>query len=406
MRGRRGTLSSKLFGQHLNETLALLEGLMKPRNKVMGKIDCPSESRHHTDENDNQKWLAELADLDLGDVDTNTDDNVAQSNSIVSMASLLTRYVVNRPWIPMVAPKPLDAEQLNDETEEYRSVVEDDGHPAPPPSQPDRGKRSLLDYKDLADLLEPITSEQKPGENGVAYVTVNENILTASEISDIIADSDRRLGLAGFLPFVSEYRIPAGTLDFRRIERKTYESEGGITDQFLGYCHHWARNRPFNIYYLHFLSPLLLALQLILEVLGIQDIDAEERTQHPSVTALHFTALAAQSLTLIVQSNLRGLAVPFQFESMTSTVSDFVLEGANHSPSARKIYASSQKLSCLGDMLEKEVLVFDLKERDPQQRMDIVATPAQLAELTYGAPPSSWLGNATRRTPTPRPYWR
>jgi hypothetical protein len=32
-------------------------------------------------------------------------------------------------------------------------------------------------------------------------------------------------------------------------------------------------------------------------------------------------------------------------------------------------------------MLEKEVLVFGLKERDPQQRMDIIATPAQLAEL-------------------------
>ncbi|KAL4744250.1 hypothetical protein BDW72DRAFT_188960 [Aspergillus terricola var. indicus] len=32
-------------------------------------------------------------------------------------------------------------------------------------------------------------------------------------------------------------------------------------------------------------------------------------------------------------------------------------------------------------MLEKEILVFGLKEREPQQRMDIVATPAQLAEL-------------------------
>jgi hypothetical protein len=125
------------------------------------QIDCPSESHHHTDENDDQEWLAELAELDLGDVDTDTDDNVAQSNTIDSMASLLTRYVFNRPWIPMVAPKPLNAEQLDDTTEGYRSVVEGDGHPAPPPSQSDRGKRSFLDYKDsqtVSDSLPRSTS--------------------------------------------------------------------------------------------------------------------------------------------------------------------------------------------------------------------------------------------------------
>jgi hypothetical protein len=164
----------------------------------------------------------------------------------------------------------------------------------------------------------------------------------------------------------------------------TYGSNGAIADQFLEYCHQWAASHPFGPVNLRFLSPLLFALQPILEVLGIHDIDAEERTQHPSVTALHFTALAAQSLTLIAQSNLRGLAMPCQFEFLTSAVSDFVLEGANHSAAARKVYASSQKLSCLGDMLEKEVLVFGLKQRDPQRRMDIVATPAQLAEL-WGA---------------------
>jgi hypothetical protein len=126
---------------------------------------------------------------------------------------------------------------------------------------------------------------------------------------------------------------------------------------------------------------LWLALQPIPKVLGITKIKAEELDQHPSIVVLHLTALAVHSLTLIVQSNLRGLTVPCQFD-FSSTVSDFVLEDANHSPSARKIYASSQKLSCLGDMLEKEVLVFGLKERDPQQRMDIGNTGS--ARLVMG----------------------
>ncbi|KAL2864273.1 uncharacterized protein BJX67DRAFT_383934 [Aspergillus lucknowensis] len=122
-------------------------------------------------------------------------------------------------------------------------------------------------------------------------------------------------------------------------------------------------------------------LEPILRVLGVVEIGTEGWYRHPSLALLHLTALALQSLTLIVQSNLRGLTAPCQFEFLTCSVSDFVLEGADHSATALKIYASSQKLSCLGDMLEKEVLVFGLKKPDPQQRMDIDATPAQLAEL-------------------------
>jgi hypothetical protein len=36
--------------------------------------ECPSASHHQTNENDDQEWLPELAELDLGDVNTNTDD--------------------------------------------------------------------------------------------------------------------------------------------------------------------------------------------------------------------------------------------------------------------------------------------------------------------------------------------
>jgi hypothetical protein len=97
-----------------------------------------------------------------------------------------------------------------------------------------RGKRSLTDYQNLADLLDSTTPEHKPDENGVAYVTLNEDIPTASEISDIIADSDRRLGLAGFLPFLSEYRIATGTLG-SRIERSEHEREDESVSQCRGH---------------------------------------------------------------------------------------------------------------------------------------------------------------------------
>ncbi|KAL3472616.1 hypothetical protein BJX99DRAFT_235249 [Aspergillus californicus] len=132
------------------------------------------------------------------------------------------------------------------------------------------------------------------------------------------------------------------------------------------------------------ISGLYEAAHRVLETLGVPLLNEEKMeniTQHPFIATLHMTALAVQALTLIVQFHLRGLTTPCRFQFLTSTVSNFVLEGANHQPTATKVYASSQKLSCLGDMLEKKVLVFGLKERGSQQRLDIVATPAQLAEL-------------------------
>ncbi|KAJ0418442.1 hypothetical protein BJY00DRAFT_314996 [Aspergillus carlsbadensis] len=475
--------------------------------------DRPLKSEHHTEENDEQKWIAELEELDLGDTDIDAgNDDAARPNSIKSMAWLLTRYVVNSPWIPMpTLGSPPDEEPSDTTGDSSKSSVEDQGYPSPSSHRTNRGNKSLLDYTDLADMLAYNGLDDNPGKNGITYVALNELIPGASKMADLIASSDHRLGLAGFLPVLrgqpaelvnimpeweqdeveddllsqwrghtrltghsarvcllpysdslqgSNYdslvdrinrslnalnlqigvlnqvsgnacnklhfaRIKAASgeedsqchaeiygMDVRFIEglvgnvanillnpvalisdvpaliahtllqqhtKMTYELN--ITDQFSMYCRHWAHSHSFGIDHSDFLSPLLFALRPILEVLGIHDINVQERTQHPSVTALHFTALAAQSLTLIVQSNLRGLTVPCQFEFLTSTVSDFVLEGANHSLTARKVFASSQKLSCLGDMLEKEVLVFGLKERDSQYPMDIVATPAQIAEI-------------------------
>jgi hypothetical protein len=500
------------------------------------------DSQHHINENDDQEWLAELAELDLGDVHTDTDDDVAQPNSIDAMTRLLTRYVVNGPWIPMVAARSLHEVQVRGIAgDSSKSSVKSSGDPSSSASRTILEKKSLLEFKSLAELLASNASDDKPDDNSVTYVTLNEDIPTASEISDIITDSDRRLGLAGFLPFimkdrratwpftltlrprqdeiedemVSQWRghtrftghsvracflpytdslqpsncqsladyigrgikslavqidvlnqikgykssklhfirftaasgqaslentechaeirqvyvefvehlahawadtetiliqtlVPGSSwlatiiqrIKTIRVTPKSIVSakfrvhitdhvglpppRPDLTYQFWEYCHRWVGRHQLEHVSVSRLSPLMSlmsALEPILRALGVVEIETEECNQHPSLTLLHLTALALQSLTLIVQFNLRGLTAPCQFEFLASTVSDFVLEGANHSPSARKIYASSQKLSCLGDMLEKEVLVFGLKERDPQQRMDIVATPAQLAEL-------------------------
>lgn len=93
------------------------------------------------------------------------------------------------------------------------------------------------------------------------------------------------------------------------------------------------------------------------------------------------TALVVQSLCLMVQSYLRDSMAPFQFEFLTSPISEFVLEGTSSQLGSRKVYASSQRLSCLGDMLETNVLVFGSQRLLAQERLDLVATTAQIVSL-------------------------
>jgi hypothetical protein len=406
-------------------------------------------------------------------------------------------------------------------------------------------------YSSLEDLLLSNDSDYKHGENGVAYVTLNEESPSTNEIMDIIADSDRRLGLAGFLPFILQHRsaepsspetgrrgdeledelvfqwrsytrlasdcarvcfLPyTDTMEdsvylslLNRIERslKALLCQIRVLDEVQGFAMsrlHFIRLKPasgedptkgdehqteicelpvnliddfatafvnakaglkrsflagdgsllnaiseavadtswavalapllapwaeadyFGILLagvrLLILPTLILAklvtyvamhimrllhvdffddeqvldgpemywlhhsVRLIMETLGLTASFGMELGLRDPLRILHFTALVVQSLTLIVQSQLRGLVTPCRFEFLTSTVSNFILEGINHQPRAGKIYASSQKLSCLGDMLKKEVLVFGLKEKDSHQQMDIIGTPAQLVEL-------------------------
>ncbi|KAL4878345.1 hypothetical protein BJY04DRAFT_221281 [Aspergillus karnatakaensis] len=478
--------------------------------------DRLSDSRAPTDpETDDGEWLKQLAELDLGDTDDgDCDDNgVAYPNTIDSMAWFLTRYAVSRPWIPMS----MHNEQLRDmDRDSSIASVGEDSSSSPAPVQTDIVNKSIMDCDDLESLPLLLTvPDLKSGGTGMACVNLNEETSTTSRIMDIIADSDRRLGLAGFLPFVEQpkgdgeesnrqnwrqndelnddlllqwrshtrlaadcarvcfvsYKESVTTISsfaslFSCTERslKALLSQISILGQIKGHPIkriHFIRLRPapgevplesldrqaeigemevtsiedlatavelaktalapspirgIGIYNLAFdtgfwaldylltrsavyLAPevraytndthLRLFLQVldtsqaVLERLGVSVPNREEMemAQKPAYVMLHFMALAVQGLTLILQFYLRGLATPGRFQFLTHTVASFVLEGTNHQPTSQKLYASSQRLSCLGDMLEKEVLVFGMKESDPHHRFDIVATPAQLAEL-------------------------
>ncbi|KAJ5805718.1 uncharacterized protein N7503_003320 [Penicillium pulvis] len=129
------------------------------------------------------------------------------------------------------------------------------------------------------------------------------------------------------------------------------------------------------------LSPLMKSLEPLLEALGIDRFDHDKISESAQFEVLHLTSLVVQALTLILQSYLRGSETPFCFEFLTTPISDFILEGSHPSPDALKLYAGSQKLSCLGDMLQKEVLAFGSQKSLFQNRLDVIATPEQVAAM-------------------------
>lgn len=140
-------------------------------------------------------------------------------------------------------------------------------------------------------------------------------------------------------------------------------------------------HRKSDLVLLQKLSPLMKSLEPLLEALGIDHFDQDKISESAQFEVLHITSLVVQALTLILQSYLRGSETPFRFEFLTTPVSDFILEGSNPSPDALKLYAGSQKLSCLGDMLQKEVLAFGSQKSLFQNRLDVIATPEQVAAM-------------------------
>ncbi|KAL3459069.1 hypothetical protein BJX64DRAFT_291610 [Aspergillus heterothallicus] len=460
-----------------------LDSEKEPEDVSAQARDQPLDLQEDIDpENDDQKWFEQLAELDLGEAnDSDVDDKgAAPPNSIDSMAYLLTRYIVNRPWIPMPALEPKLDEQSRDTAWD----------PALPPVQTGRDNRSILSYDNLAELLACNLSDDTPRENNMIHMALNEQHLTRSKSLDIIAASDRRLGLAGFLPFIqqrtsvpeppglgtrhqddeSEDNLMYQWRSHTRVQKdcakvcfhpymeyaefspyilecierniKSIISQIDVLSRIEGYPtrrlhfilvktgpswaprvarQHHAEIGEMDVelirslanvfetikgtllsYFVHGgifvrfhltlvlppLFPLWSAVEPVLKTLGITRWNwmNVRYTEPTPFKVLHYTALAIQFVSLIVQSHLRGQTVPFRFQFLTTAISNFVLEGADSSPGhylgLEKIYASSQKLSCLGDMLKQDVLVFTLVKGDlDQQPMDIVATPAQLAKI-------------------------
>lgn len=129
------------------------------------------------------------------------------------------------------------------------------------------------------------------------------------------------------------------------------------------------------------LDPLLKTLEPILDSIGITQFDPRQSSQAAAIEIFHLTALVVQSLCLMFQSYLRRSMTPFHSEFLTCPISGFVLEGTCHDDESRKIYASSQSLTCLGDMLKQDVLVFGLPPFFPKGRLDLVTTTAQLVSI-------------------------
>jgi hypothetical protein len=139
--------------------------------------------------------------------------------------------------------------------------------------------------------------------------------------------------------------------------------------------------RKSDVTFLQCLSPLMKSLEPLLEALGINRFDQDKSSKSAQFEVLHLTSLVVQALNLILQSYLQGSETPFHFEFLTTPISDFILQGANPSPHALKLYAGSKKFSCLGDMLQKEVLAFGSQKSLFQNRLDVIATPEQVAAM-------------------------
>jgi hypothetical protein len=168
------------------------------------------------------------------------------------------------------------------------------------------------------------------------------------------------------------------------------------------------------------LDSLLKTLEPICDSIGIQSLEPRGSPNKAAIGSksvietFHLTALVVQTLCLMFQSYLRGSMTPFHFDFLTSPISDFILEGASPQVRSRKIYASSQRLSCLGDMLKEDVLVFGSQPLLPQERLDLVAIAAQIVsiwgpaelvirqnhELVLGRnhPGVIWIGPGPRKT--------
>ncbi|KAH8670642.1 hypothetical protein BGZ61DRAFT_556806 [Ilyonectria robusta] len=125
-------------------------------------------------------------------------------------------------------------------------------------------------------------------------------------------------------------------------------------------------------------SKLVECLHTILEKFGA-DFQLATRGR---TSVLHLSALAIQALCLAVQSGVQGSCSPFGSSFVEHDLDQIILAGATRD-GGPKITASACSLTCFGDMLGQEVLVFG--EQPPQSRaptrLDLVSSIQEILSL-------------------------
>ncbi|KAH7014893.1 hypothetical protein EDB80DRAFT_320486 [Ilyonectria destructans] len=126
------------------------------------------------------------------------------------------------------------------------------------------------------------------------------------------------------------------------------------------------------------LSNLMKCLLHILEKFG-----TDLRVARPGPTAaLHLSVLAIQALCLAVQSGVRGSCSPLGSSFLAHDLDQIFLDGANKNGGSR-ITASTCSLTCFGDMLGQNVLVFGEPSPRPETptRFDLVCSIQEVLSI-------------------------
>lgn len=95
---------------------------------------------------------------------------------------------------------------------------------------------------------------------------------------------------------------------------------------------------------------------------------------------LHRVSVRVQSTALILQANTRDMVLPLHFPFLENPIDGLVLEGTSRYATHAKLFATSQKLTCLDSMLKKPVLAFHT-QRHHKGPLDLEATPAELLSV-------------------------
>ncbi|GIJ90102.1 hypothetical protein Asppvi_009052 [Aspergillus pseudoviridinutans] len=369
------------------------------RRELEKRLDRPDDEK--------EEWLLQLAELDL------TDEH-ADDNEINTLASLLTNYVVDYPWIydhSTVIQLGNGSEPVSSTIEKIKhsdytlglagmfphireSASNENDQSTPTPSNNAERKGEFIsqfrDHVTISDndtrkcatinfllrseeyserVLKNLLSHiEKDGHIKIPYLRLNPAWNGSLEDDKYIVMAAIKLDTIRDL-ITTCYRLTESTL-LRSIPFVL----GALGGLLLG-ARIWSELNSRDS-----LSQVMEALRRVFDDIGVK-IPIENEQEELSIDKIRsMIALATQFLCLVLQSYVRGSMTPFHFDFLVCRVSDFVLQGDHALPDLPSIYASSQKLSCLGDMLRQEVLVFGLREPF-QERIDIVATPSQLVDM-------------------------